>query len=129
MADREAAAENAPQDDAAPKIVAVIDIGSNSVRMAIAEVRPDAQFEIIERAVRPVRLGHSTFVTGRLSRQAMNAAIAILRDYRRILDGYHADQVLAVATSAVREADNRDAFVDRVATATGFAVQTIEPVE
>ena len=129
MADREAAAENAPQDDAAPKIVAVIDIGSNSVRMAIAEVRPDAQFEIIERAVRPVRLGHSTFVTGRLSRQAMNAAIAILRDYRRILDGYHADQVLAVATSAVREAENRDAFVDRVATATGFAVQTIEPVE
>jgi len=129
MANPESDLEKPPQGEMTPKIVAVIDIGSNSVRMAIAEVRPDAQFEIIERAVRPVRLGHSTFVTGQLTRQTMNAAIAILRDYRRILDGYRADQVLAVATSAVREAENRDAFVDRVAAATGFAVQTIEPVE
>lgn len=123
------AAQVDPADAEHPKIVAVIDIGSNSARMAIAEVHADGRLEIIERTTKAVRLGHSTFLSGRLSRQTTNAAIAILRDCRRLLDMYRPDQVQAVATSAVREADNRDAFVDRVSIATGFSVEIIEPAE
>jgi len=115
--------------EGAAKSVGVIDIGSNSVRMVVAQVSPNGEIEVLERTQRPVRLGHSTFLTGRLSRPAMNAAIAILRDFRRIMDGYHAERVRTVATSAVREAGNADAFVDRVAMAVNLDVEVIEPTE
>jgi len=115
--------------DAAPETVAVIDVGSNSLRMVVAQVYSDGRIESLERMQRPVRLGHSTFVAARLNQQTMNAAVAVLRDYRRILDTYQVKHVRAVATSAVREADNSDAFVDRVAIATDLAVEVIEPSE
>ena len=111
------------------RTVAVIDIGSNSVRMAVAQVTADGGIEVLERTQRSVRLGHSTFLAGRLSRQTMNAAITILRDYRRILDTYKVQHVRAVATSAVREADNADAFLDRASIAAGLDVEVIEPAE
>jgi len=113
----------------APKAVAVIDIGANSVRMVIAQVLADGQTEVLERTQRPVRLGHDTFVTGRLSQQAMNATIAILRDCKKLLDTYAVEIVRAVATSAVREADNGDAFVDRVAMAVGLDLEVLDPTE
>jgi len=112
-----------------PKTIAVIDIGSNSARMVIAEVGPEGKIETIERAQRAVRLGHSSFLLGRLDPPTMNAAVGILRDFRRMLDSYHVEHVRAVATSAVREASNRDAFLDRVQMATGIEVEVIEPTE
>ena len=57
------------------------------------------------------------------------AAIGILRDYRRVLDSYQVAQVRAVATSAVREATNSDAFLDRILMATNLEVEVIEPTE
>ena len=97
-------------DKGEPRIVAVIDIGSNSVRMVVAQVLPDGRIDVLERMRRPVRLGQDTFLRQRLSQRTINAATAILRDYRRVLDSYHVSQVRAVATSAVREAANADAF-------------------
>jgi exopolyphosphatase/guanosine-5'-triphosphate,3'-diphosphate pyrophosphatase len=116
-----------PQEKA--QVAAVIDIGSNSIRMIIAQVFADGRREELEEVYRPVRFGHDTFVIGRLRRQTMNAAIAVLRDYRKILDTYQVGNVLAVATSAVREASNSDVFLDRVATATELRVEVIEPAE
>jgi exopolyphosphatase/guanosine-5'-triphosphate,3'-diphosphate pyrophosphatase len=112
-----------------PTMVAAVDIGSNSVRMVVAQVRPDGSAEVIERARRPIRLGHDTFVTGKLSQESMRAAISILRDYRKILDTYQVEAVRAVATSAVREASNMDAFLDRVARTVGLDVEVIETTE
>ena len=109
--------------------VAVIDIGSNSIRMVIAQVKPDGSFETLERVQRPVRLGHSTFVTGRLSEQTMDAAIAVLRDYRRLCENYNIVTLRAVATSAVREATNNDAFLDRAGISADIDVEIIEPAE
>jgi len=114
---------------ATPRTVAAIDIGSNSVRMAIAQVLPGARIEILERMRRPVRLGQDTFLQERLSQRTILAATSILRDYRRVLDSYHVSQVRAVATSAVREAANADGFLDRVLMATGLEVEVIEPAE
>ena len=116
------------QKDSA-KTVAAIDIGSNSLRMAIADVYPDGRIDVLERTRQPVRLGHDTFVVGKLSQQTVGAVIKILRDYRRILDLYGAQIVHAVATSAVREASNRDSFLDRVARTVGLEVDVIEPME
>jgi len=112
-----------------PMVVAVIDIGSNSARMEIAQVGPEADVEVLEQTQRAVRLGHDTFVSGRLSQQTMNAVIAILRDYRKLLETYGVETVRAVATSAVREAGNGDAFVDRVAMAVDIDVEVLAPAE
>ena len=116
-------------DKVTPRIVAAIDIGSNSVRMAVAQVLPDGRIDILERMRRPVRLGQDTFLRERLSQRTMLAAIAILRDYRRVLDAYRVSQVRAVATSAVREAENADSFLDRILMTTNLEVEMIESAE
>jgi len=121
---------SAPQaEKAPPKVVGVIDIGANSIRMVIAQVGADRRVEVLERAQRAVRLGHDTFTSGRLSQRTMNAAIAILRDYKKLLDTYKAEAVRAVATSAVREAANADAFVDRVAMGADLELEVLDPAE
>lgn len=111
------------------KVVGIVDAGSNSLRLLIAQVYPDGRTEVLEQARQPVRLGHDTFVSGRLGQQTMRSALTVLRDYKRILNTYKVDLVRAVATSAVREAVNRDAFLDRVARAVGFDLEIIEPIE
>ena len=116
-------------DKSAPRIVAAIDIGTNSVRMAVAQVLPDGQMEILERMRRAVRLGQDAFLRERISQRSIQATTAILRDYRRVLDTYRVSQVRAVATSAVREAANSDSFLDRMLMATGIEVEVIEPTE
>jgi exopolyphosphatase/guanosine-5'-triphosphate,3'-diphosphate pyrophosphatase len=113
----------------AAQTTAVIDIGANSVRMEIADVQPDGHTEVFERIQRPVRLGHDAFVTGVLHQDTIAAVIAIMRDFRRILDTYQVSRVHAVATSAVREARNADSFLDRVGTTVGIEVEIIEPSE
>ena len=117
------------QDTDQAKTVAAIDIGANSLRMVIAQVLPDGEVEVVERLQRAARLGQSTFRRGRLSGQTVSAAVAILRDYRRILDQYDVSHIRAVATSAVREAGNAEAFLDRVLMATGLDVEIIATSE
>jgi exopolyphosphatase/guanosine-5'-triphosphate,3'-diphosphate pyrophosphatase len=112
-----------------PRIVAVIDIGSNSIRMVVAQVLPEGRIDVLEQMRRPVRLGQDTFLRQQLSQRTINAATGILRDYRRVLDSYHVSQIRAVATSAVREAANADAFLDRVLMAANIEVEVIEPTE
>lgn len=109
--------------------VAVIDIGSNSIRMVIGQVLPDGRLEILERLWRAVRLGQDTFCNGRLRTETMRSAVSILRDYRHILNTYGVNRIRAVATSAVREATNGDTFVDRVSMATGLDVSVISVTE
>ncbi len=97
--------------------------------MALAEVLPDGEIKVLERVQRAVHLGQDTFVSGRLATRTMSAAISILGDFRRILSSYKVQQVRAVATSAVREAANSDAFIDRIYMATGLDVEVISTSE
>ena len=94
---------NVPQ---AAETLAVIDIGSNSIRMVVGQVLPDGTLEILERLRRAVRLGQDTFRNGSIRAATMRSAVAILRDYRHVLNTYGVSRVRAVATSAVREATN-----------------------
>lgn len=109
--------------------MAVIDIGSNSIRMVIGQALPDGRMEIIERLRRAVRLGQDVFRSGRLRAETMRSAVGILRDYRHVLNTYGVSRIRAVATSAVREAANGDTFVDRVLMATGLEVSIIGVTE
>ncbi|MHC4398187.1 MAG: Ppx/GppA phosphatase family protein [Planctomycetota bacterium] len=111
--------------EAAAKTVAAVDVGSNALRMVIAEVFPDGRIEILERLQQAARLGQDAFRRNRLGGQVMRAAVAILRDYKQLLELYRVERIRAVATTAVREAANADAFLDRVLMATGLKIEVI----
>lgn len=113
------------------KVQAVIEIGSTGVRALVANVTSSGSYSILERAGKPVPLGRDAFTTGLISREATGECIAVLRSFRELLRGYGVDPADArvVATSALREAENRDAFIDRVAMRTGFRVDIIEAIE
>jgi len=111
------------------KTVAAIDIGANAVRMVIAEVSGNGSIKTLEQLQRAVRLGQDTFRRERLSRPSIRSAAAILRDFQRLMDFYKVEQVRAVATSAVREANNSDTLLDRIFMATGLDVEVIATSE
>lgn len=111
------------------KTVAAIDVGSNALRMVIAEVLDDGSIETIERVQRASRMGQDTFRRGRLGAQSMRAAVAVLRDFKERLELYNVERIRAVATSAVREAANGDNFLDRIFLATGLNVEAIDTAE
>ena len=111
------------------RVLAAIDIGSNAIRMAIAQVLEDGKFQVLERLQQPVRLGQDTFRRGRLRAETMRTAVGILRGYCKTIQTYSADIIRAVATSAVREAANGDTFIERVWMATGIEVTAISVAE
>lgn len=114
------------------KPVAVIDIGTASIRMAIAEIRPDGSVRQLEALAQSVNLGKDTFIRGTISKETAEECVRVLNSYRRILREYQiesAQQIRVVATSAVREAANRLAFIDRVYIATGFQIDPIDEAE
>ena|GEM_PF-13483 len=108
---------------------AVIDVGSNSVRMEVAELQPDGIIRVLERVQKSIRLGHDTFRQGSLSPSSVNALVNAFRGFRRLLDFYGVGTIRAVATSAVREAGNSDSLLDRVMMTSGIELELIDPLE
>ena len=111
------------------EIVAVIDIGSSAIRMVVAEIGPKLSIRPLETLQKSVRFGKDVFTSGRLSPAAIREGIEILSNYRTILDSYEVKKIHAIATSAIREAGNRDNFVDQVFVRTGIDVEVIEGAE
>ena len=109
--------------------LAVIDIGASAVRLTVAERTPAGGLKILEEASRGVLLGKDTFTHGRLTAPAMEATLKVLEGFKRLLEGYGVLRLRAVATSAVREASNRDTFLDRVRLRTGLNVEVIDGSE
>ncbi|MEM6365543.1 MAG: Ppx/GppA phosphatase family protein [Planctomycetota bacterium] len=117
---------------APPRTIAVIDIGATSIRMAVAELHADGRTRTLETLMQPVDLGRDAFESRRLSRKGIERATTILRRFRRLLREYGVEDsgdIRVVATSAVREASNRVAFIDRVYVATGLDVEPIDEAE
>lgn len=94
--------------------------------MLIAELSPDGTVRTQEELERPIALGRETFQTGSLSASSIRKAVNVLRQFRAVMDTYGVQHTRAVATSAVRNALNRDTFVDRVFLATGIELEVIE---
>lgn len=117
---------------AGPRPMAVIDIGSTSIRMAVAEIDDAGRVHTLEALAQAVSLGRDTFTNGTISRATIEQCVHVLSSYRKKLEEYQIqrpDQIRVVATSAVREAQNRLAFMDRVYIATGFEVDPIDEAE
>ena len=114
------------------RFVAVVDVGTNSIRLAIAEIGPGGQVRVCENLAQGVRLGKDTFTRGEIARSTIEECVRILKTYRKKLAEFQItrpDQIRVVATSAVREATNRIAFIDRIYIATGFIVEAIDEPE
>ncbi|QDT31237.1 Ppx/GppA phosphatase family protein [Thalassoglobus polymorphus] len=114
------------------RTVAVIDVGTTSVRMAIAEIFPDGDVRLLESLSQAVTLGKDTFTRGEIARNTIEECVAALKAYRRKLNEYQitrAEDIRVVATSAVREATNRIMFADRMFVATGLSVETLDAAE
>jgi exopolyphosphatase/guanosine-5'-triphosphate,3'-diphosphate pyrophosphatase len=95
--------------------VAVVDIGTNSTRLLIADVdRDSATLQELVRRSHVTRLGEGVDSSGSLSPAAIDRVLATLKEYRREMDDHDCQANLAVLTSAVRDADNGDEFAARV---------------
>ena len=108
----------------------VVDVGSNAIRYQIVELREAGALPaVLETRREPVRLGQDVFLTGSIPESSVAAAVDALRRFRGLCDRYEVAGVRAVATSALREAMNRQKIIDRIAEATAIHVEIISGAE
>jgi exopolyphosphatase/guanosine-5'-triphosphate,3'-diphosphate pyrophosphatase len=112
----------------APRIAA-IDIGSNSVRLVVAEVLTSGGYRVLDEERENTRLAASMVTTGELSDPAIEATITALRRFRSIATGYGVARISAIATSAVRDAENGPEFCQRVHSDLDLDVEVISSDE
>jgi len=106
-----------------------IDIGTLTCRLLIADLAPGHLLTELRSERRILRLGEGVDQTKRLSPVAMDRVIHCLQEWRNVIDGYHVEATAVVATSAVRDAANRDEFLERVKREAGFDVEVISGEE
>jgi exopolyphosphatase / guanosine-5'-triphosphate,3'-diphosphate pyrophosphatase len=94
--------------------VAVVDIGTNSTRLLVADVDPSGGVSELVRRSTVTRLGDGVDASGSLSPEAIDRTCAALQEYRRLIDEHSCQANLAVLTSAVRDASNGPDFTERV---------------
>jgi exopolyphosphatase/guanosine-5'-triphosphate,3'-diphosphate pyrophosphatase len=105
--------------------LAAVDVGSNSVLMAVAEAFPGGDYRILYESFRSTRLGEALDRTGHLSPTAIERTLGALRECRRKAEIFGAKRIRAVATAAVREAGNPDDFLRPATEALGVEVEAI----
>jgi exopolyphosphatase / guanosine-5'-triphosphate,3'-diphosphate pyrophosphatase len=104
--------------------VAAVDLGTNATRLLVADVE-DGRVEEIVRRTRITRLGEGVDARRRLLPLPVARVRNVLSDYRREIDGLGAERTLAVATSAVRDAENGEAFLGEIEWSYGFATRLL----
>jgi exopolyphosphatase/guanosine-5'-triphosphate,3'-diphosphate pyrophosphatase len=109
--------------------IAAIDVGSNSIHMIIAQADPDGGVTTLWRLKEMVGLGRLSFPSHRLSRESMDRAIDTLGRFQQVARLRGCEKMLAVATSAVREAVNGGDFLDRVRRELGMLLRIVSARE
>lgn len=113
----------------APLVVAALDAGSNAIRAVVARAGSSTELRELASARWTVRLGHGVFNKRRLDPRTAARAVDAFVQFRSLLERYEVAQYCAVATSAVREASNRDAFIARVRRQAGIDLTVIDAAE
>lgn len=109
--------------------IAALDLGSNSFHLLVADAHPDGSFDRLFREKEMLRLGDVVARHGRLTEEACDLAVAAVRRFRSLAEGAGAEEFVACATSAIREAENGADLVDRLAAETGVHVRVISGIE
>ena len=101
-------------------VLAAIDCGTNSTRLLVA-----GDGGTLERLMRITRLGQGVDATGRLADEAIDRTVAVLREYRAVMDRHGVERVRMTATSAARDASNRDRFFEAATEAVGVTPELL----
>jgi exopolyphosphatase/guanosine-5'-triphosphate,3'-diphosphate pyrophosphatase len=109
--------------------LAVIDIGSNSIKMILVDYRDDKSFRIVDELKETVRLGEGMNVSNFLKEDRMEKALETLNLFKNLCDAVEVDKIIAVATAAVRAAENQQYFLDRVKKETELKVRVLSGEE
>ncbi|WP_121967719.1 Ppx/GppA phosphatase family protein [Leptolyngbya sp. BC1307] len=109
--------------------LAAIDIGTNSIHMIVVDVLQRRNFEIVDREKEMVKLGAGVFATNRLSDRAFDTGLETIQRYVQLADQLGVDEIITAATSAIREAQNGEAFLNQVVRRTQIAPRMISGKE
>jgi exopolyphosphatase/guanosine-5'-triphosphate,3'-diphosphate pyrophosphatase len=109
--------------------IAALDVGSNSFHVLIVQVQSDGRVEVLARAKEMVRLGETSLRTGVIPPEVFRRGLEALASLRRLVDRYRPDALVAIATSAVREAQNGGEFVRAARDELGIDIQVIRGQE
>ncbi|RSX55859.1 exopolyphosphatase [Bifidobacterium dolichotidis] len=121
--------QQANDESAKSVVVAGIDCGTNSIRLKIARISADGMEEIVPRVLRVVRLGQGVDQTHRFADEALERTYAACREFAEILSEHKVDAIRFVATSATRDASNREEFEDTVESILGVRPEVISGTE
>ena len=109
--------------------LAAIDIGSNSIKLIVVDAAASDSFAVLAREKEVVRLGHETLTNRRLSPEAIERAITCIQRFKTAAEVRQSEEIVAVATASVREANNASQFIKQVEKATGIRVDILSGVE
>ena len=109
-------------------IASIIDIGTNSCRLMIADSKNNTVNPLIKK-VEFTRLGEGVNKTKMLATEAVNRTLMVLKEYKKISDSYNSEKILAFATSAVRDSSNREEFLELVKRECGIIINCISGIE
>jgi exopolyphosphatase/guanosine-5'-triphosphate,3'-diphosphate pyrophosphatase len=125
----EQTAKDAKESTPAGARIAAIDVGSNSVRLVVAEVLPSGGYRVLDEERENTRLAANLSKTGRLDPAAADATIGVLRNFLSIANGYGASQIRAIGTSALRDAVDAAEFCARVRKEFKISIEVISAAE
>jgi exopolyphosphatase / guanosine-5'-triphosphate,3'-diphosphate pyrophosphatase len=109
--------------------IAAIDVGSNSIRLVVAEVLPSGGYRVLDEERENTRLAAALTKTGRLDPKAADASVTVLRNFLSIANGYGVNQIRAIGTSALRDAEDGHEFCDRVRKDLKLSIEVISANE
>jgi exopolyphosphatase/guanosine-5'-triphosphate,3'-diphosphate pyrophosphatase len=117
------------KEDKEHRVFAAIDIGTNSIRLAVVRVEADQRLTTLAQHREVVRLGEGEFETNQMSAEAIKRGALVCAKFAEVARGFKAKEIVTFATSAAREAENREEFIERVRDEAGIEVRIISGVE
>ncbi|NLL42380.1 MAG: Ppx/GppA family phosphatase [Firmicutes bacterium] len=109
--------------------IGIIDLGSNTVRLVIVDIKENGAHHQIENLKESVRLRSGTDVHGLLTPEGIESAVEIVSLFVKFCRARHVKEIIAVATAAVRRAPNRAELIDRIVELTGVTIQVLSSEE
>lgn len=110
-------------------LIAAIDIGSNYLRMTISEIDKIGDFVILEEVVKQTNIGKDSFSFGRVKVQTIHDVCNDLKGFTSLMKDYNVRVYEAVATSGIREADNKQYIIEQIRIRTGIKVRCLNEAE
>ncbi|HVT30817.1 MAG TPA: Ppx/GppA phosphatase family protein [Lacipirellulaceae bacterium] len=129
MTQSQASSELSADPASAGTRIAAIDVGSNSIRLVVAEVLTSGGYRVLDEERENTRLAAALTKTGRLDPKAADATVTVLRNFLSIVAGYNVNHVRAIGTSALRDAADGPEFCDRVRKELKLSIEVISANE